>query len=439
MPVLRYAIPAKAGHAGQRPLKLPPSVDAARRNLLKLGRWSVLLCLFSAPINKPATNIFIALALLCTVLGSGLRERLTAACLQPVVVGALVWLLALCFSALYAPPGPQRWDALHLGIALLYPLIVATLLETRQWRTRGILSFGLAVCIVLLISWFQFIGLLPQRDLALADPTYRYTVFHDYTQQGIVCLILAAMAASFAQVESVRLRKNVLWGIAAAAVINIVFLLQSRTSYLILVPLLLFWAWRLVGGRDASWRGLALGLFILSGATAVALMTPRVQQRLVQAQQDVLRYSAKREATSMGIRLELWKRTLPIIASAPLLGHGLGQWGPEYDAQIKDFTNYADFKMGHPHQEALLILAEQGAIGLALFVTLLAFLARYIGRLEPPQRDFYSSLLLIYVAASLANCLWVVFLHRNVFMMLLACIPLCPKRDTSVRPSIAST
>jgi O-antigen ligase len=415
------------------------SIATIRRSLLEAGRQSVLLCLFSAPLNKPATYIFIALALLCAVLGERLRERFFAACKQPVVIGALIWLLALFLSALHAPAGPERWSALGIGVALLYPLIVAMLLETQQWRTRAMLAFGLSVCIILAISWAQFIGLLPQRELALVDPAYRYTVLHDYTQQGIVCLLLAAMAASFAQTESVRRRKISLWIIVAAAGVNVVFLLQSRTSYLIVVPLLLFWAWRLIGGRQASWRQITLSLTILIACASIALMTPRVQQRLAKAQQDVVQYSGQREANSMGIRLELWKRTLPIIASAPLLGHGLGQWKPEYEAEVKDFANYKDFKMGHPHQEALLILAEQGAVGFALFLTLLVLLARYIGRLRPPQQGFYASLLLIYVTAGLANCLWAVALHRNVFMMLLACIPFCPKPDNTVHPPVAAT
>ena len=54
-------------------------ITATRDRLLEWGRWSVLLCLFSVPINKPATNLFIAFALLCAVLGSRGRARWLAA------------------------------------------------------------------------------------------------------------------------------------------------------------------------------------------------------------------------------------------------------------------------------------------------------------------------------------------------------------------------
>lgn len=406
-------------------------VGVVRNLLLKIGCWSVLLCLFSVPINKPATNIFIFLALLCSLLGARLRERWHSACKQPVVIGALAWLLVMELSALYAPAGSERWQALGVEVALLYPLIVASLLETPQWRTRGMLAFGLATCLVLAVSWCQFFGVLPQRDDALTNPAFRYTVFKDYTQQGIEFLVLASMAASFAQVERLRKRKIFLWFIAAAAAIDVVFLLQSRTSYLIVAPLLAFWAWRLVGGRHASRRRIAFGAVVFAACGVVAVMTPRVQQRLEQAKQDVVNYSSKREATSMGIRLELWKRTAPIIASAPWLGHGLGQWRPEYQNEVKDFPNYDDFRMGHPHQEAMLILSEQGIAGLAVFVALLIFLARTIRRLPRPHHDFYASLLLIYVTASLANCIWADFSHRHVFIMLLACIPFVSGRPNS--------
>ncbi|MBV8666775.1 MAG: O-antigen ligase family protein [Burkholderiaceae bacterium] len=401
----------------------------ARRLSLEAGRWSVLLCLFSAPINKPATNVFIALALICALAGERLGARFQAAARQPVVIGAVVWLLAMTVSAAYAPEGRERWQALHIGIALLYPLIVAMLLETPQWRTRGMLAFGAAVTLILLISWGQFFGVVPQREIAAIDPTYRYTVFHNYTQQGIVFLILGAMAAAFARTEQVQWRRLALWGIAAAVCINVIFLLQSRTSYLIVAPLLLFWAWRLAGGKHASGRQIVIGLAILAACAAAAMATPRFQQRLEQARQDVTRYADKREATSLGIRMELWRRTLPIIADAPLLGHGLGQWAPQFMAETKDFPDYDGFRMHHPHQEALLILSEQGVVGLAVFITLLVLLARQISLLALPHRDFYVSLLLIYVTASLANCLWADFTHRHVFIMLLACIPLAQARS----------
>ena len=396
----------------------------ARRNLLVAGRWSVLLCLFFVPINKPLPSLFIFLALLCSAAGERSDERFLAAIKQPVVIGSIVWFLVYAISACYAP-GAYPWASLNTGITLFYPFIVATLLETPQWRTRGMFAFGASACLVLLLSWSQFAGIFPEREIALQMPSYRYTVFKDYTQQGMVFLALAAMAAAYAMVTPLRKHRIALWLLAVAALVNVVFLLQSRTSYLVVVPLLLYWAWRIAAG---NWRKIAIGAAVLACCGGAALMTPRVQQRLQQAHQDVEVYSQQHEASSMGIRLELWRRTVPIIAAAPIFGHGLGQWDQEYQAQTRDLPNFDEFRMHHPHDDSLLILSEQGIVGYAIFITLLVLLARYIRTLNQPERDFYTSLLVIFIMGSLAQCLLPDFTQRHTFLLLLACIPALAKK-----------
>ena len=88
----------------------------------------------------------------------------------------------------------------------------------------------------------------------------------------------------------------------------------------------------------------AVGLFPV--IASAAFMTQPVQQRFEQARHDVADYTSKRSANSMGIRLELWKRTLPIIASAPLFGHGIGQWQAEYGKQTRELPGFSGFMMG---------------------------------------------------------------------------------------------
>lgn len=404
------------------------AMNNARRNLLNGGRWAVLLCLFFIPINKPLPNLFIFLALLCSLVGERVQDRYAAAIRQPVVIGAMVWFAVIAASGLYAP-GPYPWASVNTGITLFYPLIVASLLETPQWRARGMTAFAASACLVLLISWSQFFGIFPEREITQQLPSFRYTVFKDYTQQGADFLALAAMAAAFAMVTPERRHRIALWLLAGAAMVNVVFLLQSRTSYLVVVPLLLYWTWRIAGG---NWRKIGIGALVLAACSAAALMAPRVQERLAQAHQDVAVYSDHHQASSMGIRLELWRRTVPIIESAPIFGHGLGQWDQEFGAQTRDLPNFEEFRMHHPHEESLLILSEQGIVGYAVFVTLLILLARHIRQLGQPERDFYNSLLLIFIMAGLANCLLPDFTHRHMFLMLLACIPVVKSRQAQL-------
>lgn len=398
---------------------MPESAGSIRSQLLEWGRWSTLLFLFAVPINKPLTNLALFFALVCSLAGVELSRRFAAALRQPVAIGAGIWFTVLLLSAMHS----SSWHQLGAYKALLYPLLLATLLDSDEWRERGLFAFGLATTLVLGISWLQFLGIVPQREIAMAMESYKYTVFKEYTQQGIEFLALAAMAASFSTRAPKVEHKYALWLIALAAFANVMLLLQSRTSYLIAAPLIFYWVFVRFRGTSRI-KNIAFAGFAALAMCSAALLSPHVQQRITQAQQELALYSTEGKATSLGIRMDLWRRTLPIIASAPLIGHGLGQWTSEYRRNVSMMENHNEFIMGHPHQEALLILSEEGILGFSIFVSLLILLRRYIGHLDRPNREFYTSLLLIYVTAGLANCLLVDFSHRHLFLGLLACVPL---------------
>src|SRR5689334_8781816 len=103
-------------------------VATARDALLVSGRWFAVLSLFAVSLNKPATNIFLALSLVCALLGSQTRARWMASARHPVVIGALAWWGVMVLSGLHA------WAAGHASQltgspvwALWYPLLLGTL------------------------------------------------------------------------------------------------------------------------------------------------------------------------------------------------------------------------------------------------------------------------------------------------------------------------
>lgn len=405
-------------------------LETVRDALLVSGRWFAVLSLFAVSLNKPATNILLALSLACALLGSHTRERWCASARHPVVIGALVWWGMTVLSGVHA------WAAGHGSSlsgssvwALWYPLVLGALLTDSAWRRRGLIAFAAAVGGVLLISCGQFVGIFPQREVAAVMPSMRNTVFKEYTQQGLTFLMLASMAVAVALVAHRPKQRMLACALALLTLVNVVFILKSRTTYITLVPLIVYWAWRLFGRRGAGWRAVAATGLLLVAIAALSWAVQPVRERLLQSvTQEITRYAAQREPTSMGIRLELWRRTLPLIQEAPVFGHGLGQWPPLYREAIENLPQFDAFLMGHPHQEMLLIWTEQGTVGLLVYLALLVALARYIRRLDAPYRDIYAGILLIYVTAGLANGLWADFTHRHVFILLLACIPLAPPK-----------
>lgn len=404
----------------------PGTIAGLRTAALRTARWCAVASLFVVPINKPATNVALGLCILLSVIGIDSWTRWRNAWRHPFVRGALVWWGVLMLSALHTwyltaqlpLKGSFVW-------ACWYPLALGSVLDDDRWRQRALIAFGAAMAMVLLLSCGMAANLIPQRALVQAQAHMRDTVFKEYTQQGLATLIFGSMALATALTARSRHARLALGAMAGLALLNVCFMLQSRTTYLTLLPVAAYWTWRLLFRRWPAWKAFlsmgALGLAIAAGLWAI----PLVRDRLVRSvQHEIDLYEHQHVATSSGIRLELWKRTLPMVASAPLFGHGLHQWFPLYRHSIQDMADQRGFLMGHPHQEMLLILAEQGIAGLMVYLLLLGALARYIARLEPPQRDIYVCVLLVYLVAGMANCLWADFTHRHTFILLFSCLPL---------------
>jgi O-antigen ligase len=388
--------------------------------------------LFVVPLNKPATNAALILSLALSLLGKEARQRWLMAARSPIVLGALLWWVVLVLSAMHTwydtsvlpLTGSYTW-------VCWYPLVLGSLLQTPQWRQRALVAFALALGAVLLISCGMDLGLIPQRALDHSEPAMRNTVFKEYTQQGLALLVFGSMALAVAVDAPSTRQKAFFSAVALLALINIVMMLGSRTTYLTLIPLLIYWGWRILARGRVSWRHTVAACALIVAIPAIVWFTPPVRERLVVSiAHEVQLYAGQRVPTSTGIRLELWQRTLPIIATAPLFGHGLHEWAPLYRQSIEGLPDFDAFLMGHPHQEMLLILAEQGAVGLLVYLLLLVALARYIRRLNQVPRDIYTCILLIYLTAGLANGLWADFSHRHLFILLLACMPLAEQRTS---------
>jgi Lipid A core - O-antigen ligase and related enzymes len=409
-----------------------PRLLRFRSAALTAGQWCAVASLFVVPLNKPATNVALILSVVFSLLGAEARQRWLTAARHPVVLGALLWWLVLTLSALHT-----WYDTSALPLAgsytwvCWYPLVLGSLLPTPQWRQRALVAFALAMGVVLLISCGMDLGLIPQRAVAHSEPAMRNTVFKEYTQQGLALLVFGSMALAVAVDTTSTRRKAFFAAVALLTLINIVVVLESRTTYLTLIPLLAYWSWRILAKGRVNWRHTAAACSLMVAIPAVIWFTPTVRERLVVSiVHEVQLYADQRVPTSTGIRLELWRRTLPIIETAPVFGHGLHQWAPLYRQSIEGRPDFDAFLMGHPHQEMLLILAEQGAAGLLVYLLLLVALARYIRRLDPVPRDIYTCILLIYLTAGLANGLWADFSHRHMFILLLACMPLA-RQSTS--------
>ena len=98
-------------------------------------------------------------------------------------------------------------------------------------------------------------------------------------------------------------------------------------------------------------------------------------------------------------RILLWRNSLRIIGDHPLMGSGLNNWKllyPEYGVGGTAHINSGYLNFEHPHNEYLLIWAEQGPIGLLLYLLLFFMVLRTgLKRLRNCEKEEASFLLLV--------------------------------------------
>jgi O-antigen ligase len=126
---------------------------------------------------------------------------------------------------------------------------------------------------------------------------------------------------------------------------------------------ILLFAWRQFG-----WRGLTGGvLTTIVVATLVWASSPTVRNAVGRAVADVELYPHNFQ-TSVGIRLEFWRKSLDFVLEAPLIGHGTG--GIEDRFRRDAETGTAGLTTTNPHNQVLAVALQLGFIGVAVLVAM---------------------------------------------------------------------
>jgi O-antigen ligase len=153
-----------------------------------------------------------------------------------------------------------------------------------------------------------------------------------------------------------------------------------------------------------KWRT-SLAIFVAAALLAVAAWaaSPKLQGTTDRFFSDYHYYKAQDEPTSIGIRLEFWKKSLRFFAEAPVIGHGTGATRGLFEQAASDHNIGKVFAsaqvIGNPHNQTLNVAVQWGGIGVMVLYAmwiyhLLLFrgegLAAWIGLLVVVQNIFSS-------------------------------------------------
>ena len=263
---------------------------------------------------------------------------------------------------------PDRVHQLsQVGKLLALPLLIYHFARSQ----RGIMVFTafLISCAVLsLVSCLVALDPTLSAKLYLSRGTFIPTsgIFvRNYIDQGqefSLCAVALAWPAVTAWQEG-RTRKAL--GLAALAlwlVINLLFVITSRTA-LVTMPIMLA-VFALLHLRWRVTLALACGLLLLAGA---AWSTSRQLQETVGKFFTDYGYTENQNnETGIGSRLIYWGKSLRFLEEAPVIGHGTGSTRELFARAAIGEKGAHAMVVSDPHNQTLNVAVQWGLVGVAL-------------------------------------------------------------------------
>ena len=358
---------------------------------------AVLLAL-ALPWSTSLVGIFgvvMVLAML-PVLDVGSLVRLLK---NPIAAAPVALFLVALVGTLWSD---AAWGARLYAVGPTAKLLVLPFLFQHFSRSeRGLwvfIAFLASCALMVVVSWT--VAFFPDLTLKAKDVASHGIFVKNYidqSQEFALCAVaLAYPIVMFARAGKVALAV-LLCALALAFAGNMAFVIVSRTA-LVTIPMML----AVFGVLHLRWRTTLLILCAMAIAGSIAwIASPQLQATVDKFKSDYEPYMEHGADTSIGERLEFYKKSLHFFAEAPLKGHGTGSTRGLFEqaATGAPAGSAAADIVGNPHNQTLNVAVQWGVIGVVLLYAmwlshLLLFrgdgLTNWIGLLVVVQNIFTS-------------------------------------------------
>jgi O-antigen ligase len=260
-------------------------------------------------------------------------------------------------------------------------------------------AFGGAVMLSLVVSLLTVQGVLYLNPLLPLNTQgvpagFKFSITH-----GLLAGFCAFGLALYAGHVNQRWARVVLIGLALIAVHNTLFIVISRTGYLVVAVLIAY-----LCIAHFRWRGIAVAAILgvaLFGVSYYGSST--FEERVDTAVSELHAWQPDKAAdTSVGMRMDFYRSSVNIIRQHPLFGSGTGSFPAIYEATV---NNRHMEETSNPHNEYLLIAIQIGLVGLAGLLYLFYIQWRMAARLTPLYRDLARGLVIVFIIGCLFNSL----------------------------------
>jgi O-antigen ligase len=317
---------------------------------------------------------------------------------RPISAAPIAMFLLALVGTLWSE---AAWGARFYAVGPTVKLLVLPVLLYHFERSRRghwiFIAFLVSCALLSVMSWL--VAFHPGLSLKPVADAERGIFVKNHINQGQE-FTLCAVALAYPVVLLLREKRYWLAGLLTALAlsffVNMAFVVVSRTA-LVTIPVML----GVFALLHLRWRSIAIIFVILLAGAGLAWQTsPQLRKTADTFASDFSRYKDKGEPTSLGLRLEFWRKSLGFIAEAPVIGHGTGSTRGLFE-QVKVGSGYLASAevVGNPHNQTLYVAIQWGIVGVAVLYAIWIFhlllfrgtgLANWIGLLVVVQNVFTS-------------------------------------------------
>jgi O-antigen ligase len=335
-----------------------------RQGLERLADWLAVGVAVSLPWSTSATSILVVLwflAVLPTLDVAVVRRELASAAGGLPVLFCALGALGMLWADVSWHERFGGFNSFHRFLAI--PLLLAQFRRSEH-GFRVLFGFFLSVSAVLFCSWTLVpFPWLPWHTTLPGVPA------KDYILQSTDFLMCAFVLFALAFDDGRAGRwSSVAWLIALAALFlaNIALVVTGRTTLLVAPVLVL-----LLGWREFGWKG-ALGAALLFGiiGAAAAIKAPYLHTRLETSIQELHIWQSSDEANSTSLHLELIKKAVSFVRTAPIIGHGTGSIGEQFRNAVVGTSGVQAIVGLNPHNQILNVAIQLGLVGTVVMMAM---------------------------------------------------------------------
>jgi O-antigen ligase len=237
-------------------------------------------------------------------------------------------------------------------------------------RSMWVIGAFLFSCILLLInSWvIIFEPSLAFKTGRCCGEDYGVSVrnYIDQSQEFAICLVGLSAAALFC-IQRKMWKVSALFGATAMAfATNLIFVVVSRTAIVGIPLMFLVLAWR-HGKMRSILAVIGIGSVVLVSAWSAS---SHLRARVLSVYSQFEEYRDYNVPSSVGKRLEFWRKSLVFFRNAPLFGHGTGSTLKLFEEDAVGRSAVSAEVIANPHNQTFGVAIQWGILGLIVLYAL---------------------------------------------------------------------